>query len=1255
MSIFQKLTICFLVIVVMTVHITVIAEESSGKCGDHVYWNMNNDGELTIYGDGDMWDNNYDEVKEWCTKAKRLNIEKGVTRIGSYAFAYCSKLESVSFSDSIEEIGAWAFSECSNLVRVQIPEQVTTICKGTFYKCSSLASVEMHDSIEEIDDYAFSFCSNLRSVMIPIGSLIGNDVFPETTQINISESVINSDDPTTVTTTYVKEYGVVNTNTAELRSEPGYLSYNIIRTCEQGIPVDVRVVTYVDGIAWYYVIAHINGNSLSGYMPCATITVMTKEEYDLQFSGLPELTDQLIQVKWGTAIRVGPGEEYNAISYAERETIYHYSSLTSEGWYKLDDDSYINASDVEVLCGSSKEDDGIAINRITFPSDALRNYVIMNADQNKDGILDDAEIARIETLNLNGKGLTSLKGVEHFTSLKTLYCAYNYLTSIKLSNNSLLSRLVCNNNRITELNLHANSRLEHLNCNSNQLTYIDVSDNLLLKDLYCQNNELTTLNVSNCSNLRYLRVAYNQLTSIDLSNNNRLRNEDVNAFGNYYSVDFVEGKFDLISLPGAFDPTKAYNWQGAVEENGILTLTENSDKVSFYYSCSDMVTVEFKLYAHNIEIISAPVMIIPEEVLAGQELSAFLYSDDIAETSTVSLYHISTGKKELIDQFQLYNNVEPITTTGGKEIFEPGEQYQFEAYSTALGGSVRSEVAVYPLTVTGSLLDPPELHIENTEILLGDMLNLKISADNIDSVNILIQQSYNDQNGAKGWLLEETFSEHYVTGQLEIRYAGDYYISASVRVDNRWSQWSESILCSVESRGVLPNPTVIISPSHLSGADLTGQLTDVIPNASYRLYLRNQTSTQYYTTDTFDVDPDGHFTIPGYQLINGTYGVYVLGSCKGYRTNYAYSSLASVEVSGDQNEAPVVSSDHNRVMVGSPLTLSVYAPGSSQIRIKGTCSIGSGSDEEWNKTYNTEGDYTSITLYAPLANVHDSEEGEWSLCFSSADADGRWSEWSDPVKTVVYTLGRLDPLSLKMPGHIYAGEDLLLWFSHVNLAERYEITLYISNSHDQSNTITKTVSESGTYTFESELLPINGTIHVEVVASSEGYVPSYGYGYGSIPAYGYGDVKIIGYIPSYSYGDVNILNRKYLLAFDTVGGNEIDSLQLAAGAVIPSPENPVKQGYIFQGWDPEIPNVMPAKPLTVVAQWLIRCDIVIPSSVKSIAAEAFTNIGTKNIYIPSEVNSIAEDAFDKDVILITEEGSYAWQWATDNGYTVVEK
>ena len=62
-------------------------------------------------------------------------------------------------------------------------------------------------------------------------------------------------------------------------------------------------------------------------------------------------------------------------------------------------------------------------------------------------------------------------------------------------------------------------------------------------------------------------------------------------------------------------------------------------------------------------------------------------------------------------------------------------------------------------------------------------------------------------------------------------------------------------------------------------------------------------------------------------------------------------------------------------------------------------------------------------------------------------------------------------------------------------------------------------------------------------------------------------------------------DNKITLSFDTDGGSAIADIVDFAGASIDEIEAPTKEGYVFDGWNPALPSVMPNSDLEVTALW----------------------------------------------------------------------
>ena len=266
----------------------------------------------------------------------------------------------------------------------------------------------------------------------------------------------------------------------------------------------------------------------------------------------------------------------------------------------------------------------VIINEKNFPDAKFMNYV-KGFDTNHDDALSQDELNNVTEIDVENNGITSLKGVEHFTKLKELNCRNNKLTELDVKSNKELTDLNCRENQLTELDVKSNTELLRLNCDCNQLTELDVksnkelillafydnklttldiskntklsslscsatnledldlSNNTNLKFLYCAQNQLKTLDLSKNTNLETLYCTHNQLTNLDLSKNTKLtlincthnqltnldlsNNSKVTTFDGSDQVYDIKVNastlnFDLESLPGKFDSSMASDWVG---------------------------------------------------------------------------------------------------------------------------------------------------------------------------------------------------------------------------------------------------------------------------------------------------------------------------------------------------------------------------------------------------------------------------------------------------------------------------------------------------------------------------------------------------------------------------------------------------------------------------------------------------------------------------------------------------------------------
>lgn len=146
------------------------------QCGDNLTWSFDEStGVLTITGSGDMWDWRSSPYVPWDSiksSIKNVELPRGLTGIGDFAFLDCSGLTDVTIPASVTSIGSSAFYNCSGLTSITIPASVTNIGSGAFFNCSGLTDVTIPEGVLSIGNPAFSGCSGLTSIAIPASATV---------------------------------------------------------------------------------------------------------------------------------------------------------------------------------------------------------------------------------------------------------------------------------------------------------------------------------------------------------------------------------------------------------------------------------------------------------------------------------------------------------------------------------------------------------------------------------------------------------------------------------------------------------------------------------------------------------------------------------------------------------------------------------------------------------------------------------------------------------------------------------------------------------------------------------------------------------------------------------------------------------------------------------------------------------------------------------------------------------------------------
>ena len=124
-----------------------------------------------------------------CSKLSNISLSEGVVEIGDYAFSGCSNLSEIKFPESVKVIGSDLFYGSSNLKDVTLPKEVHYFGSCIFYECSNITSciipegctelketfydgqrlirLTLPNSLTTIGKYAICGCWNLTSLKIP--------------------------------------------------------------------------------------------------------------------------------------------------------------------------------------------------------------------------------------------------------------------------------------------------------------------------------------------------------------------------------------------------------------------------------------------------------------------------------------------------------------------------------------------------------------------------------------------------------------------------------------------------------------------------------------------------------------------------------------------------------------------------------------------------------------------------------------------------------------------------------------------------------------------------------------------------------------------------------------------------------------------------------------------------------------------------------------------------------------------------------
>lgn len=162
------------------------ATRIEGSCGTDCVWsfdgytltisNVNKKGQFVAIDNY----NTRKDVAPWVKKkldVRKVEIGRGISRIGSCAFANMPKLQEVVFNDQrLQSIGWGAFLNDTQLRTISLPARLREIETIAFANCDALAAVTIPDQCR-VGDQAYASCNNLKSIELSPTCILGHYVF----------------------------------------------------------------------------------------------------------------------------------------------------------------------------------------------------------------------------------------------------------------------------------------------------------------------------------------------------------------------------------------------------------------------------------------------------------------------------------------------------------------------------------------------------------------------------------------------------------------------------------------------------------------------------------------------------------------------------------------------------------------------------------------------------------------------------------------------------------------------------------------------------------------------------------------------------------------------------------------------------------------------------------------------------------------------------------------------------------------------
>ncbi len=191
------------------------------------------------------------------------------------------------------------------------------------------------------------------------------------------------------------------------------------------------------------------------------------------------------------------------------------------------------------------------------------------------------DFAALQILNCNNNNLSSLDVSQH-TLLMILYCAGNNLSSLDVQANSFLSDLYCRDNtNLTTITFNVTTHLKELDFTNTGIASMNLSGFTALEVLNCGSttntvSSLSSLTLTNTPQLNTLNVLNTKITSLDISNHSNFLEFHINK-------NSLLTQLNLSNIVHT-SPTNAFSAVAEVDNNSVLnSVNLNNANIKYLY------------------------------------------------------------------------------------------------------------------------------------------------------------------------------------------------------------------------------------------------------------------------------------------------------------------------------------------------------------------------------------------------------------------------------------------------------------------------------------------------------------------------------------------------------------------------------------------------------------------------------------------------------------------------------------------------